>query len=890
MTEPRIAERAQRRGVLTATLGNGLRVLIREDRRTPVAVVNVWVGVGSNREDDHVRGWSHGIEHMLFKGTGRRGEADFALEVADMGGTTNAGTGYETTNYHILCPAEHVLGAVDILHDALYHSTFAPESLDPERQVLVHENHMYDDQPSGFGVTWKWALELACDRSPYRHPIGGLDAALLETPREDIVAFWKRAYRPDAMSVVVCGDVDAEAVLAAVVERFGAEPVPDAPPPVSPPPEPAHAALRYRLQRGDVQRVYGKLVLPGLSECDPDRAVVDVLQQILSDGRSSRLYRTVQEERELVSGITLLSESGPREGLLVVDLETDGERIKAALAAVAEVLAGLTDAPPEPAELERAKIRAERSHAMGLETVQGQAHSLGWHDLMGDLDGAFDHPARVAAVSGAQVQALARRLFRPENFSLVLYAPEATPDGVLPADADEVAALMGAALAAAAAGQPVADAAAPAPGAAPPVVRREAPPGRDRPFEEVLLDGGLRCYVRRDTSLPVVSLGLYACGGVGQEPAGKEGLTALAQQIHAKASRDLDATELSAFVEDRGASLAAHASRDHAGLHLTGLTRHLDELIDALGVLAAHPVFPEQELAKERRFALDDLLALQDDPFQFAALELRRRFYGDHPYAHPLVGTPAGLESLSRADLVDLHRRTWVTRNLHVVVSGDVDRDRLLDRLGRALADLPQERCPDPADLSRVPSPQGVERHRLPKDVRQSVVLSAWRGPDGPNSDRASLALLQTLLNGQSGRLFAELRNRRSLCYASGMMVARGMAPGMLAGYVLTSPEKEQEAAAALAAEMHAVAQAPAPAEEFERARARLVGSLLISLQSNNARVSRCAADVLYGRAPNNLAYYLDEIRRLTPESVAETAARYLGVEDRYEILVGPGT
>ncbi|HPF36661.1 MAG TPA: pitrilysin family protein [Candidatus Krumholzibacteria bacterium] len=881
-----IARREHRRGLHEVTLANGLRVLIREDRRTAVAVCNVWVAVGSNREDEPVRGWSHGIEHMLFKGTDRRGEADFALEVADMGGTTNAGTGYETTNYHILCPAEHILGAVDILHDALFHSAFAPESLDPERQVLVHENHMYDDQPGGFGVTWKWALELAFDHSPYRHPIGGRDEALLETPRDAIVEFWKRAYRPDAMTVVICGDVDAEEVLDAVVKRFGAEPVPDLPPPVSPAPEPPRRGLRYRLVRGDVQRVYAKLVLPGLAETDPDRAALDVLQQILSDGRSSRLYRIVQEERELVSGITLLSEGGPREGLLAVDLETDAARIRAALAATAEVLAGLVDAPPAAAELQRAKIRAERSHTLGLETVQGQAQSLGWHDLMGDLDGAFHHPARVAAVTADQVQALARRLFRTEAMSLVLYVPQDAPEADLPSDAAQVEALIGAAL------PPRPAEATPPPPAAPAVILSDetaaAAASRDRPFEEVLLDGGLRCYVRRDPTLPVVSLGLYACGGVGQEPRGKEGLTALATQVHAKASRRLDATELSAFIEDRGASLGAHASRDHAGLHLTGLNRHLDELLQALGELACHPAFPEQELAKERRFAKDDLLAIQDDPFQYAALELRRRFYGDHPYAHPLVGTPAGLEALTRHDLTELHARTWVTRNLHVVVSGDVDRDRLLDGLGAALADLPHAPCPSPADLSQVPSPSGVERVRLPKDVRQSVVLTAWRGPDGPNSDRAALALIQTLLNGQSGRLFAELRNTRSLCYASGMMVARGLAPGMLAGYVLTSPEKEAEAADALAAEIRALAHAPAPAEEFERARARLVGTLLISMQSNNARVSRCAADVLYGRAPNNLAFYLDEIRRLTPESVAETAGRYLGCDDRHEIIVGP--
>ncbi|MFT7699052.1 MAG: putative Zn-dependent peptidase, partial [Candidatus Krumholzibacteriia bacterium] len=102
-------------GLHTARLSNGLRVIIREDQRSGVAICNVWVKVGSNREPEPMRGWSHGIEHMLFKGTSERGEGDFAREVAEAGGATNAGTGYETTNYHITVPAENLPQAIDIL-------------------------------------------------------------------------------------------------------------------------------------------------------------------------------------------------------------------------------------------------------------------------------------------------------------------------------------------------------------------------------------------------------------------------------------------------------------------------------------------------------------------------------------------------------------------------------------------------------------------------------------------------------------------------------------------------------------------------------------------------------------------------------------------------------
>ncbi|MBA4377192.1 MAG: hypothetical protein C0395_00770 [Gemmatimonas sp.] len=885
-----LASRDRMGGAVTARLTNGMRLIVMEDRRSPVAVCNLWVRVGSNLEPDGVRGWAHGIEHLLFKGTARRAEGDFAREVADLGGTTNAGTGYETTNYHITVPAEHLPAAVDILHDALFHSTFEPAALDAERQVLVHENHMYDDQPSGFGVTWRWGLELARDASPYRHPIGGRDEDLLSTPRERIVDFWRAAYQPDRVTAVVVGDVEAGSVLDLLAATFGPEAPPrpyDLPTPAC---EPPHDRLRARLARGDLQRVYGKLLLPGVAESDPDQPALAVVQQILSDGRSARLYRRIQEGLQLVGGIGLLSESGPREGLLVVDFETDAANVAAAVAEIGGLLQEMKDAPPDENELDRARIRTERGHAFGLETVQGRAANLGWHDAMGDPRAAFDWPQRVAAVTGADVQRLCRRLFVREEAAVLVYAPANGGDDGIPADAAAWEALLAPRLGGRADGTgPAPTSATVAPtgmAAVTPAIKTTAK--NDRPFEEILLRGGLRLYVREDRSLPVATLSLYAAGGVCHQAPGREGLAHLTQQVQAKATAREDAAALHAAVESCGASLSPFSARDHTGLSLTGLTARLDPLLERLGRLACAPAFPADELEQERRLALDDLQAQQDDPFQAAARALRAAMYPDHPYGSPMAGTEASLPGLTRDDLVAHHARLWTSRNVHVVVSGDVKRDRLAARIETILGDLPDAPSPPLPPLDRVPAAAGVERQRLGRDVRQSVVLCGWRGPLDPNTDRAALALLQSLLNGQSGRLFEALRNRRSLCYTTGMQAARGFAPGMLVGYVLTDPSTEAAAAAALVEELRRVAAEPAAAAEFARARARLLGNLLISRQSNAARASRCGADVLYGRAPNNIAHHLKEIRALTPRRVRDAAARYLGADDHWETVLGP--
>ena len=866
-----------------AILHNGLRLIIQEDHRSPVAICNFWVRVGSNLEPAGVRGWAHGIEHLLFKGTQRRSEGDFAREVADLGGTTNAGTGYETTNYHITVPAEHLPAAVDILHDALFHAAFAPDALDAERPVLVHENHMYDDQPSGFGVTWRWAMELAHDTSPYRRPIGGVDADLLDTPRDRIVEFWRRAYRPDSMTLVVVGAVSAADTLELLAARLGPESAAPLPPLPMPDVEPRRDGCRLRVERGDLQIVYAKLLFPGLAEHDPDQPALTVLQRILADGRSARLYREVQEDLQLVSGITLLTESGPREGVLCVDLETRPETAAAALRATAVVLETLKTEGPAPAELERARIRTERSHAMSQETVQGRAANLGWHDLMGDLANAFDFPRRVAAVEADDVRRVCRRLFGRDGLTALLYVPQAADVPDLPADADALGAFLDGVL-----GMRDADAAPPPARSADAVVPRKRASARDNPFEELLLEGGLRLYAREDRTLPVLALGVYAAGGVCHETAGREGLAHLALQVQAKAAAGFPADTLHAYVESRGASISPFAARDHVGLSLTGLARHADELLAVMGALSVAPVFPAAELSRERRIALADLDALEDDPFQAAARILRAAVYPDHPYGSPLLGTPDSLAGFTTDDLRAHHARQWTRRNLYVVASGDFEPDALADRLLQVLADLPRDPALPLPDLSRVPTPDGVVRHRITRKTRQSVVLGAWRGPDGPNSNRAALALLQSLLNGQSGRLFEALRNRRSLCYATGLQAARGFAPGMIIAYVLTDPATEEAAAAALIEELERVAAEPAPREEFERARARLVGNLLIARQSNGARVGRCAVDVLYNRPPNNQAHYVHEIGLQTPEDVRATAERYLQGNRRWEVVLGP--
>ncbi|MFO7654626.1 MAG: pitrilysin family protein [Candidatus Krumholzibacteriia bacterium] len=915
MTVPPLQRRPEDPRVATAVLDNGVRLIVAEHRRTPVAICHVWVRVGSNWEPEHLRGWSHGIEHMIFKGSDRRGESDFAREVAAAGGSSNAGTGYETTSYHVIVPVEELPKACDLLADGLFGARFDAASLDSERHVLVHENHMYDDIPFGFGITWKWALEMALDHSPYRHPIGGRDEALLEAPREEIVGFYRRMYRPDNTTVVVVGDIGAEQARDLVARTFGRLPRPSGPLQLTEPPvEPPRHELRYRLASGDLKHAYAKLVFLTPGERSAWRPALSVLHRLLTDGRSCRLFRVVQEERQLVSEIAAASESGPREGLIVVDLECEPERLAEALTATAEVLESLKQGDLPENELVRARVRTRRAVHFGSETVQGLAARLGRHDAMGDLADAFRFPDRVDAVTAADVKALARRVFGRERLACLVYLPRDLDPRALgiPRDAAGLEALLAPVLS-------HADSGAEAPPAQPDtgeaaehttkedgsdggtgrdrrspataVERAAAPPrpGQMPRFTSADLAGGLRVHYLVDRAEPIWSAAVVTPGGVLHETAADSGLAALGQQVQVKGAAGVPASVLHDRIETLGATLSAQLDRDFTGLLASGLRRNRREAFALLGDTIVRPDFRDDELERERRLAREQLAAVMDTPLQAAALELRAMIYGDHPYGRPLVGTEPSLLRLGRDDLVSWHRRTWLSGPLELVLVGDVDPEHDLPRLEAALAEPRRAEPPARPQLAPARRPAGPEERRLTRDQKQCVLLLGWPGAPDPVTDRVSLLVLRELLNGQSGRLFDELRNRRSLCYNAGIMGVSGFAQGLLAAYVLTAPESEAAARAALLEVLSGVAEQPVPESELERVRAKLAGNLLIANQSGPSRAARCARDLIYGRGSDDLEHLVDGVRACPATAVQDAAHRYLTTDRFFEVVAAPG-
>ncbi len=203
-------------------LDNGLRLLLCPTQLAPVVEVQVWADVGSADEGSDEAGLAHFHEHMLFKGTGRRGLGEIDREIDGAGGRINAHTSYDVTVYHATLPAAEVALGIDVLADAVIDSVFDPSEIEHEIEVVLSEIRGSEDSPGD--VVGNALCAAAYRRHPYRAPILGTPESVASFDRDRVRRFFKRWYTPDRLCVVAAGDFDPEAVREQVRASFGALP------------------------------------------------------------------------------------------------------------------------------------------------------------------------------------------------------------------------------------------------------------------------------------------------------------------------------------------------------------------------------------------------------------------------------------------------------------------------------------------------------------------------------------------------------------------------------------------------------------------------------------------------------------------------------------------
>lgn len=838
------ALQAANRGVRRFTLDNGLTVLLKEDRSAPLAAIQYWVGAGAIHEGENLGGGlSHYLEHMIFKGTDTRGPGQISKEIADAGGEINAYTSNDRTVFHVNLPADRWRVGLDVLTDAIFHPSFPEDEWRREREVILREYDMGEDDPGR--VIGRLIWETAFRVHPYRVPIIGWRDVLVTMDRDDLVAYHRRHYSPDNMILSVAGDLPIAGMEAAVRERLG--PIPRTPrEPVAIPAEPPQLAERYGRKTGPYEVTRVAWVFHGTDLADPDTPALDVLASATGSGRSSLLVKRLREERRLVLDVDAWSYTPKDPGLFGISAECEPDKETEVVAALRAEVARWQTEPIEAARIEQARREVLVGAIQDLAAMDGQANSMASGEFYaGDPRHVEVYLEQVRQVAPDDLMRVARKYLRPENGSWAILAPAGPETN------------------AAARGETC-----------------------DLNVQAHALGNGLRVIVREDPRLPMAYVAAVLGGGLLAESENQAGISQLAADLLTRGTSRHTAAELAELLEARAVSLASFSGRNSYGLSASGLAEDFGLMLDTVAECLLDSQFPADELEKQRALQLAAIRREQEQPMTHAQQLVRDAFFPNHPYRCSPTGKSNTVAALARADLLAHHRKLLGASNLVLAVFGNVKTDQVLARAAQAWVALPA--VPAPAWPALPPPPAAPVRAEKRLPFKQTVLVRAWPGIKAGDPREDAVAVLIDALTGLSSDLFIEVRDKRGLAYSTGATQFSGPVGGLFLIYAGTTEEGRAEVELQIQAQADRLRTAGLRPEEFDRAVEQLMAESARARQNNGALAQQCALDELLGLGYRHSLETADRLKRLDPAAVREAAAFLFGASGNATAVVLP--
>lgn len=406
-------------------LANGMKVILVEDHSVPVVSRYTFYRVGARNERPGITGISHFIEHMMFNGAEKYGPKEFDRILESNGGYSNAYTSEDMTAYFEDCASDILELCLDLDSDRMRSLALKPEIVETELGVIREERRLGVDN-SVDGMMGEELAALAYKAHPYGWGVIGWMSDLESITRDDAVTYWKSYYAPSNAVLVIVGDFDTKKTLALVHKYYDAIPAqPPVPPVRTKEPEQAGERRGELRKSAEMPGILAGYHIPDVKS--PDIYALDILQIVLTDGESSRLYKKLVRDLGIAVYAQANAEWKIDPGLFTIDVKmkpgmnpADGEK------AVYDEIASIAANGIAPAELEKAKNRVLAGFFGGMQTVNGKAGRIGRYEILfGDFNEIYKVQERYQAVTADDVKRVAGKYLTPANRSVVTLIPEA---------------------------------------------------------------------------------------------------------------------------------------------------------------------------------------------------------------------------------------------------------------------------------------------------------------------------------------------------------------------------------------------------------------------------------------------------------------------------------
>ncbi len=850
------------------TLDNGLTVIIHEDHKAPIVALNIWYHVGSKNEKAGNTGFAHFFEHLMFNGS-ENYDTDYFQAIESIGATdVNGTTNFDRTNYFENVPLSAFDIALFLESDRMGHfaGAISQEKLDEQRGVVQNEKRQNEDQPYGQFMN---VLTQNCFPAahPYHHTVIGEMDDLNAATLDDVKEWFTNYYGAANAVVVIAGDIDTKEAYDKVVEYFGD--IPSGPPVTHPKSWISKRTGESRVVQQDrVPQTQISMIWNVPEWGNPDAFDLDILASVLSNGKSSRLYKRLVYDEQICSDVSAFNWENELAGLFVIQADVKpGVDNQVVEKAINEELARIIAEGPTTEELNRAKTSYFAGFIRGIERIGGFG---GKSDLlaqnmvfMGDPDYYKTRLEGMKNTTVSSVQEVAVKWLLDGKF---YYEVNPFPEySVVETDIDRSKGL--------------------------PEMGAEAAVKFPQ-IQRGTLSNGLKVILAQRSEVPLVNMSLQIDAGYAADQFSVPGTANLTMKMLDEGTKTRSAIQISEESDMLGANIYSGSNLDMSSVDLSSLKANLDKSLDLYADIILNPSFPEKEFSRLQKQQLMRIQQEKASPIQMALRVFPEILYGEgHAYSNPFTGSgyKAGISGLTTKDLEKFYKTWFKPNNATIVVVGDISMNELESKLearfkGWKQGDVPKK------NLVNVNPPEKSKIYILDRPGSiQSVILAGYVTDPYGKGNEPAIAMMNNILGGEfTSRVNMNLREDKGWAYGASTILigAKGQRPYI--AYAPVQSDKTSESMVEIVKELtDYIGDRPPTEEEFEKTKGNEVLSLPGRWETLGSVQGSMKTLVRYDLPDDYYQNYADLVRNLSLKDINKAANKIVNPDNISWIIVG---
>ncbi len=834
-------------GVTVAKLSNGLTVIVAENHNAPVVCVKAYVRAGGLYEKEWLgAGLSHLCEHLVAKesihempGGVSHSSGEKHSRTLEIGGQSNANTGQARTCYYIAASSSKTMQCVDLIADQVSRPDITQADFDREHGVVQRELEMGKDNTSR--QMWYAHSADLYGTHPAAVPVIGFAEPLSKLTRDDVLTYVKRMYVPQNIIFVVAGDVDTLAVLERASVRFGHFKkglTPDLSLPEVPP---ITGVRRQTITSKSVKDVMEYISFQTIPLIHEDLYALDVLSYILSRGKSSRMVRSVQFEKRLVTSIGTGSwtpEWG--KGVFNIDFRAEPDKADAAETEILHQLRAVIADGVTEAELAKAKRQKLADLIYTQQKAEAVSETLA-RDYMttGDVDFSRNYTANIQKVTAGQVREMAEKYFTFEKMVITRMVPESLRTDKTPS----------------------------------------TPKAAEAKTVTFKLLNGLRVILHPTKAVGLVSMTFVTKGGLLVESEKINGLGSLMMALSTRGAGKRSAEEIDAFFDEAGGGITGKCGNNSFYWDASVLSDRFEKALEILADVVQHPTFPKKELENLKPMHKAAIKQVDENWTPQLMKFFRQKFFTGSPYQMLSSGKSGVVESAT-VEQISAHHADSINTGFSVLaIYGNFDADAAKTQIEQLFKSQAKKEDIAYACPKRKVAPEGELHVLKTKNVQAGVIVAVPGMKVADISDRIAITVLDTIISGYrlpSGWLHTELRGKR-LVYVVHAYNWAGLLPGAFVTYAGCQPEKAPEVVGIIKKNLDRAAGYTPTQKEIDRAVNIILTADALGAQSMSSLAMGAALDELYGMGYDFRKKAEKLYRKIKPADVQRVAKKYLG-------------